>query len=147
MCEPEIITVDNCETCTGNITNVKKPEEDFGKIQNNDNSKIKVSSPETTSRGISSIDILAEYTTKCGITIKVYEGDLSTFPVDVIVNSSNQDLMLQGGLAAVLVKKGWLLLIMIFQFSWLLYMYVYACLWMLAFFIKGFQTVSLLSLF
>ncbi|XP_078312815.1 protein mono-ADP-ribosyltransferase PARP14-like [Crassostrea virginica] len=106
MCEPEIITVDNCETCTGNITNVQKPEEDFGKIQNNDNSKIKVSSPETTSRGISSIDILAEYTTKCGITIKVYEGDLSTFPVDVIVNSSNQDLMLQGGLAAVLVKKG-----------------------------------------
>lgn len=53
---------------------------------------------------------IAEYTTKSGISIKVQEGDLTTLPVDVIVNGANTDLKHQGGLAGVLVKKGWLFL-------------------------------------
>ncbi|XP_062596514.1 protein mono-ADP-ribosyltransferase PARP14-like [Saccostrea cucullata] len=47
-----------------------------------------------------------EYETKAGVIIKVFVGDMTTLPVDVIVNASNQDLHHQGGLAGAIVSRG-----------------------------------------
>jgi hypothetical protein len=49
---------------------------------------------------------IAEHRTKSGVSIKVHSGDLTLLPVDVIVNAANPDLLHQGGLAGVLVRKG-----------------------------------------
>lgn len=49
---------------------------------------------------------MVEYKIKFGIFIKVYEGDLIVFFVDVIVNGVNSDFLYGGGLVVVFVKKG-----------------------------------------
>ena len=97
------------DTCTGYITEVQNQNKCY--IQIGETVETKESSFNTNANMSSLHGILAEHTTKSGIRIKVYGGDLTQLPVDVIVNGANTDLMHQGGLAGVLVKTGWLSII------------------------------------
>lgn len=79
-------------------------------IQIGEESRADLSSSWTTRSGPTqrqdSSGFVAEHKTKSGVSIKVHSGDLTLLPVDVIVNAANPDLLHQGGLAGVLVKKG-----------------------------------------
>ena len=86
-------------------------------IQIGEKTETNVASSKSTGSGFGSNGTLAEHTTKSGIIIKVHGGDLTQLPVDVIVNGANTGLMHQGGLAGTLVKKGWLLLMLILPYD------------------------------
>ncbi|XP_074550674.1 poly(ADP-ribose) polymerase family member 14-related sequence 1 isoform X2 [Halichoeres trimaculatus] len=45
-----------------------------------------------------------QFQTPDGVEITVYKADMCTFPVDAVVNASNQNLKLSGGLAGALLK-------------------------------------------
>ncbi|XP_062593153.1 protein mono-ADP-ribosyltransferase PARP14-like, partial [Saccostrea cucullata] len=79
-------------------------------IQIGDQEPTDFSSSWTTASGLkgkqSSNGDIAEHRTKGGVSIKVHSGDLTTLPVDVIVNAANPDLKHHGGLAGVIAKKG-----------------------------------------